>query len=214
MAELRLIIIDNATMMFFNNHWKIQMLEGLLEAICWGTVIFVWIIGAIYNYLKVPVIRKGNNSIQMLLPIVLVWAVMEHIPKSYWALITYEANWSKFVGAIVLVVFTIFTLWSRIVLGKMWSGRALIKENHELHTEGPYSITRHPIYAGILGMLLGTAFIIDFGVFLAFFLCVFILFKVKINNEEKLLIETFGEEYKAFQKRTPQLFFRLRFSKK
>ena len=71
------------------------MLESLLEAICWGTVIFVWIIGAIYNYLKVPVIRKGNNSIQMLLPIIIVWAVMEHIPKSYWALITYEANWYK-----------------------------------------------------------------------------------------------------------------------
>ena len=47
-------------------------------------------------------------------------------------------------------------------------------------------------------MLLGTVFINDFGVYLAFFLCVFILFKVKINNEEKLLIETFGEEYKAF----------------
>jgi len=81
------------------------MLEGLLEAICWGTVIFVWLIGAIYNYFKVPVIRKGNNSVQILLPIVLVWAVIENIPKSYWVLITYEANWLKFVGAIVLIVF-------------------------------------------------------------------------------------------------------------
>jgi hypothetical protein len=79
-----------------------KMLGSLLEAICWGTVIFVWIIGAIYNYLKVPVIRKGNNSIQMLLPIIIVWAVMENIPKSYWALITYESNWSKFVGAIYI----------------------------------------------------------------------------------------------------------------
>jgi protein-S-isoprenylcysteine O-methyltransferase Ste14 len=162
-----------------------KMLEGLLEAICWGTVIFVWTIGAIYNYFKVPVIRKGNNSVQILLPILLVWVVMEHIPKSYWELITYEANWLKFAGAIVLIVFTIFTIWSRIILGKMWSSRALIKENHKLHTEGPYSITRHPIYTGILGMLLGTACINGFGVFLAFFSCVFIIYKIKINNEEK-----------------------------
>ena len=190
------------------------MLEGFLESICWGTVIFVWLIGAIYNYLKVPVLRKGNNSVRILLPVALVLVVMEHIPKNYWAFITYENGWLKIIGSILLIIFTIFTIWSRIVLGKMWSGSAQIKENHKLRIEGPYSITRHPIYTGILGMLLGTAFINDFGVFLAFFLCVFILFKVKINNEEKLLIETFGEEYKAFQKRTPQLFFRLRFSKK
>jgi protein-S-isoprenylcysteine O-methyltransferase Ste14 len=190
------------------------MLEGLLEAICWGTVIFVWLIGAIYNYLKVPVLRKGSNSIQILIPIVLAWAVMEFIPTSYWALISYEADWLKILGAIILIIFTIFTIWSRIVLGRMWSGLAAIKENHKLHTEGPYSITRHPIYTGILGMLLGTAFINGLGVFFAFSLCIFILFKVKINNEEKLLIETFGGEYKAFQKCTPQLFFKLRFSKK
>ena len=201
--------------MIFITSWKRKkMLESFLEAICWGTVIFVWLIGAIYNYLKVPVLRKGNNSVRILLPVVLVWVVMEHIPKNYWALITYENGWLKIFGSILLIIFTIFTIWSRIVLGKMWSGSAQIKENHKLRTEGPYNITRHPIYTGILGMLLGTAFINDFGVYLAFFLYVFILFKVKINNEEKLLIETFGEEYKNFQKRTPQLLFKLKFSKK
>jgi protein-S-isoprenylcysteine O-methyltransferase Ste14 len=116
-------------------------------------------------------------------------------------LITYENIWLKILGSIILIIFTIFIIWSRIVLGKIWSSSAQIKENHKLRTEGPYSITRHPIYTGLLGMLLGTTLIFGFGYSFIILVYVLIGFKVKINNEEKLLIETFGEEYKDFQKR-------------
>jgi protein-S-isoprenylcysteine O-methyltransferase Ste14 len=95
----------------------------------------------------------------------------------------------------------------------MWSSSAQIKEKHKLRTEGPYSITRHPIYTGLLGMLLGTTLIFGFGYSFIILIYVLIGFKVKINNEEKLLIETFGEEYKDFQKRTPKLFFKFNFLK-
>lgn len=185
-----------------------------LLIICWGTFLFVWLIGAIYNYFKVPVKRKKGSIITAFPLILLLWLIGIYIPASYWSLITYENGWLKILGSIVLIIFTIFTIWSRIILGKMWSSSAQIKENHKLHTEGPYSITRHPIYTGILGMLLGSTLIFGFGVCLFISVCIFILYKVKINNEEKLLIETFGEEYKDFQKRTPQLFFRLNIFKK
>ena len=100
------------------------------------------------------------------------------------------------------------------MLGEMWSSNAQIKENHKLRTEGPYSITRHPIYTGMLGMLLGTTFIFGFGYSFIIFVYTFIIFKIKINNEEKLLLETFGEEYKDFKKSTPQLLFKLNFFKR
>jgi protein-S-isoprenylcysteine O-methyltransferase Ste14 len=32
-----------------------------------------------------------------------------------------------------------------------------------LRTEGPYAVTRHPIYTGILGMLVGTALLSGLG---------------------------------------------------
>lgn len=188
------------------------VIEYLL-IICWGTFFFVWLIGAIYNYFKVSIKIKGN-SLAALPLVFLLWLIIKYIPASYFALITYENGWLKVIGSILLVIFTIFTIWSRIVLGKMWSGGAQIKQNHKLRTEGPYSITRHPIYTGMLGMLLGTNLIYGFGYSFIIFIYVFIVFKVKINNEEKLLLETFGDEYKDFQKRTPQLFFKLNFFKR
>lgn len=185
-----------------------------LSIICWGTFFFVWLIGAVYNYFKVPVKRKKGIPITSFPLILLLWLMIKYIPASYLTLITYENIWLKMLGSILLVIFTIFTIWSRIVLGKMWSSSAQIKEKHKLRTEGPYSITRHPIYTGILGMLLGTTLIFGFGYPLIILIYVLIGFKVKINSEEKLLLEAFGEEYKDFQKRTPKLFFKLNFFKR
>jgi protein-S-isoprenylcysteine O-methyltransferase Ste14 len=185
-----------------------------LLIICWGTFFFVWLFGAIYNYFKVPVKRKKGIPKTIFPLIILLWLIVNNIPASYFALITYENIWLKILGSILLVIFTIFTIWSRIILGKMWSGSAQIKENHKLRTEGPYGITRHPIYTGILGMLLGSTLIYGFGYFFIIFIFTLIVYKIKINYEEKLLLETFGEEYKNFQKNTPQLFFKLNFFKR
>lgn len=190
-----------------------EVMEYLL-IICWGTFFFVWLIGAIYNYFKVPVKIKKGIPITAFPLILLLWLIIKYIPASYLALIIYENIWLKILGSILLVIFTIFTIWSRTVLGKMWSSNAQIKENHKLRTEGPYSITRHPIYTGMLGMLLGTTLIFGFGYSFIILIYVLIVFKVKINSEEKLLLETFGEEYKDFQKHTPQLFFKLNFFKR
>jgi protein-S-isoprenylcysteine O-methyltransferase Ste14 len=35
----------------------------------------------------------------------------------------------------------------------------VVKDDHVLRTDGPYGITRHPIYTGLLSMLAGTALI-------------------------------------------------------
>ena len=45
----------------------------------------------------------------------------------------------------------------------MWSMDAAVKEGHRLRTEGPYGITRHPIYTGLLGMLLGSLLLAGVG---------------------------------------------------
>src|SRR5262245_24244336 len=50
-----------------------------------------------------------------------------------------------------------FAIWARVSLGRNWSPRPAMKEHHELVTTGPYAYVRHPIYAGIMLAMLGTA---------------------------------------------------------
>src|SRR5437879_6597469 len=81
--------------------------------------------------------------------IVAIVLIMHFIPPHFWTFITFVTPWLQIVGAACLVIFTAFTLWARWCLGIMWSSLPVIKVDHQLRTEGPYRITRHPIYTGI-----------------------------------------------------------------
>jgi protein-S-isoprenylcysteine O-methyltransferase Ste14 len=76
--------------------------------------------------------------------------------------------------------------------------------------EGPYAVTRHPIYTGILGMLLGTAVALGFGAWLYVFVLVLVFFELRIRSEERLLNEVFPDAYAEYRRRVPGLIPRLR----
>lgn len=175
--------------------------------ICWGIVGLVWIIGALYNLYKAPTVVKvaSNFRIIWIVTIVVVIAVTHIIPHKDWMLITYHATWLTVIGIFILLVSTLFTLWARWVLGKMWSSAVTVKSNHQLRTNGPYQVTRHPIYTGLLGMLLGTMLMAGFGPFLLYFIAAVTVIQIKIRKEEQFMMETFGDQYLEFKKRTPQL---------
>lgn len=60
-------------------------------------------------------------------------------------------------GALLTAIGISFAIWARVNLGRNWSSRPAMKEQHELVTTGPYAYVRHPIYTGILLAALGTA---------------------------------------------------------
>src|SRR5260221_11591289 len=51
------------------------------------------------------------------------------------------------------------SIWARLSLGANWSGVVTLKKEHELVRKGLYRWIRHPIYAGILTGVIGTAMI-------------------------------------------------------
>jgi protein-S-isoprenylcysteine O-methyltransferase Ste14 len=78
-------------------------------------------------------------------------------------------------------------IWARVTLGGNWSSRVTLKEDHELIQRGPYRVVRHPIYSGLLLMILGTAILVGrTGGFFALLIC-FFGFWVKARREELLL---------------------------
>ena len=81
-------------------------------------------------------------------------------------------------------------------LGKEWSITARLVEGHKLATSGPYAYVRHPIYTGMLGMLLATGLAISRWTALLVALVVFFVgTMIRIRSEEKLLREAFGKEF-------------------
>jgi protein-S-isoprenylcysteine O-methyltransferase Ste14 len=111
----------------------------------------------------------------------------------------------RITGDVTVLIGLIIALWARIILGGNWSASVTFKENHELIERGPYRFVRHPIYTGILLMILGTAIISGrAGPFLALIIC-FLVYWQKLRQEEALLTRHFPETYPGYKSRTKAL---------
>lgn len=108
-------------------------------------------------------------------------------------------------GLIITIAGCMFAIWARVALGGNWSGQATVKEGHKLVTSGPYALTRHPIYTGLVAGAIGTAVAVGelrciFGMVL-----LALAFIVKMSQEEKLMTETFPVEYPRYRRRVKAL---------
>lgn len=91
-------------------------------------------------------------------------------------------------------------------LGHNWSVSLDLRERHILVTTGIYATVRHPMYAGFWLMAVaqalllpnwvaGPAGLVGFG----------ILFFGRVWREEEMMISAFGDEYRAYMRRTARI---------
>ncbi|HEY1773570.1 MAG TPA: isoprenylcysteine carboxylmethyltransferase family protein [Gammaproteobacteria bacterium] len=95
-----------------------------------------------------------------------------------------------------------FAFWARHTLGRNWSGRVTIKEDHELVTAGPYRYVRHPIYTGALLGFAGSTLALGRAGGIFAVAIMLMIFAHKIRLEEQMLDKHFGERYAAYKKST------------
>lgn len=116
--------------------------------------------------------------------------------------------WFEIFAAALGIFLIIASLWlmSAAVhaLGKQWSMQARVLEDHALIRHGPYRIARHPIYTGMLGMLMATGLTwthwIGFVTSILFFS---IGTMIRVRSEEKLLREQFGAAFDDYKRKVP-----------
>lgn len=108
------------------------------------------------------------------------------------------------IGIALLIVGLFFAIWARRHLGRNWSNRPALKEGHELITSGPYRIVRHPIYAGVLAGILGSA-LAEGGIWAAAFVVAAIIFIWRIPIEERIMTQQFPDRYSEYKKNTKAL---------
>jgi len=175
--------------------------------ICWVLVVATWIVGAVLG-------RRGSHGRRQplgdgaawRLASVAVLVVIIRFAGHDLRRVSDHSPWIEIPGLVLLVVSTGFTIWARVRLGRMWSALPnTLQTNHELRTDGPYAITRHPIYTGLLGMILGTVLLNGFGVTLAFLVVGAAIVATRIPIEERLMTRTFPDEYARYRERVPRL---------
>jgi protein-S-isoprenylcysteine O-methyltransferase Ste14 len=147
--------------------------------------------------------KIGLASALLGLAIVPAFYVATGIPKAA----DYSASlWAVALGAIIFSS----ALWvfrrSHKELGRNWSITLEIREQHKLVCNGPYALIRHPMYTSFMLMGLGQAFLLPNWVAgLAGLIGFAVLFFLRVDKEERMMLENFGPQYVAYMERTKRL---------
>ena len=186
-----------------------QLTAAVAISACWGAFVFVWVIGALYNAFKGPKKRMRAIPRAFVAPaivvVAIVLAIVRLVPGRDWLALRVHSPWLSALGLAILLASTAFALWARVALGTMWSMNTMVKEGHQLRADGPYGITRHPIYSGMLGMFLGCVLLAGVGQSIVLLPVSVVLFELKIREEERIMSATFPGEYARYRQRVPQL---------
>ena len=96
-------------------------------------------------------------------------------------------------------------------LGRNWSGVLEIAERHRLIVSGPYTRVRHPMYSALFCVAISNALLsANWLIAVTSVVSVSLMYLARVADEERMLIEQFGDEYRAYMQRTGRLIPRLR----
>jgi len=143
------------------------------------------------------------HSVPLIIAVLLLGA--QRVPGFLGERILPLAAWPFWLGLSITAAGMLFSVWARMHLGRNWSASVTIKQGHELITNGPYALVRHPIYTGLLLAFLGTGLALgDWRGLLAFALATAALWR-KLRFEERWMRQQFGDAYAAYSKRVAGL---------
>jgi protein-S-isoprenylcysteine O-methyltransferase Ste14 len=151
---------------------------------------------------------RGMFAVRVVLFLLLLgWLALYAINPSWMGVLSVPfPDWLRWVGFALGLVSLGFWSWTQVALGKEWSPQLQLREEHHLVTTGPYSRIRHPLYTGMLGYGTGFALVTANWVFVVLVVAIIAGLFARVPKEEQMMIEEFGEEYKAYMHKTGRFF--------
>jgi protein-S-isoprenylcysteine O-methyltransferase Ste14 len=179
---------------------------GYIIVASWFVLITVWVLG---SFTAKPDVGSGQRTVRWLWQLsllgLLIFALAQN-PHDDAALL--ERAFFNFgpalgwVGALLTVIGVALAIWARFKLGRNW-GR-LQKEDPVLVTSGPYTYIRHPLYAGAMLALFGSA-LTGSIVAIVYFIAGIIYCLHRINQEEHAMLSLFPGQYPIYKVRTKKV---------
>lgn len=118
----------------------------------------------------------------------------------------YNGEIIQIVGLALLLLGVVLRLAVVYYLRKYFTVNVSVRKDHQLITDGFYKYIRHPSYAFSLLTFVGLAIVLNNYISALLLLVpVFLMFSRRIDVEEKVLQEQFGDHYTDYRKKTKKL---------
>ena len=188
---------------------------GVILAACHWWIVALWVIFVVYWAVAAISARRGlkrsafrgSMKLRLILMVVIVAAVVLTRHSSALHALQFSVFWSipaAISGAIIATLGAVLAFTARAAIGRNWGTPGMQRTDTDLITRGPYALVRHPIYSGILLMMVGTAI----GLIAAWWLvaaAAAVYFIYSARAEERYMCERFPDAYPTYRARTKML---------
>ena len=96
-------------------------------------------------------------------------------------------------------------VWSMRVLGRDYTRSLRTREAQTIVDRGPYRLVRHPGYVGSILVWGGSRLAVNWLVAAATAFVLLLVYAYRISAEEEMLVDHFGDPYRAYKQRTWRL---------
>jgi protein-S-isoprenylcysteine O-methyltransferase Ste14 len=120
-------------------------------------------------------------------------AVFGHLPRRLFPP-------QRLAGAVVLLAAIALVAWTLAVF-RSWRLRASLEAGHELSTDGPFRLVRHPIYLAMDLLAVGTLLWLPDPLVAIATVLVALGGDLRARAEEKVLLAVFGDRYREYGRR-------------
>jgi len=132
------------------------------------------------------------------------------LAMSAWDLVRHPENLQSlppqaFLGLALTVIGLGICFAAARTLRRSYSPTLVVKDDHRLITHGLYRWIRHPLYLGLLMASMGLPVLVSslHGLLIMLLLIPVVLNRIRI--EERMLIDEYGDEYRAYKQATKKL---------
>ena len=189
------------------------------------TAKIIWAIGCVAYFIiryprmrrsrKTPIVQRHDSRRETLL-VGISYTGLFFIPLFY--SITDQPKFANYAFHPVQAWIGLFTLIAAMALlyrthrdlGRLWSMTLELRGEHKLVTYGVYKSLRHPMYSAFWLWAVSQAFLLPNWVAgLAGLVGFGVLFFARVSREERMMVEKFGDEYRAYMARTRRIIPRI-----
>lgn len=114
-------------------------------------------------------------------------------------------TWLRWAGAGLGALSLPLLIWVHQTLGNYFSPDLELRRQHRLVRSGPYRWVRHPMYTVLFALMLGLALVSADWLVALLTIALIVLIYARIGREEAMMLEHFGEEYRAYMEQTGRL---------
>jgi protein-S-isoprenylcysteine O-methyltransferase Ste14 len=190
--------------MFVMNTQAVDFL--LISSLSWLILMLYWLYSGMKTKMTIQKQNPGSRWIHLLM--VSAAFALVFSPQLSIGFLSYRllpaSRAILYSGLAINVAGIVFAILARSWLGTNWSAIVTVKQGHELITNGPYALSRHPIYTGMLFGLIGSAMVLgEIRGLIGVILFLLAILK-KMQTEEKFMRSTF-EAYEKYSRQTSRL---------